>query len=161
MYVYMYSMFSFGSEGRKAARNRHSDAPESNQASFRQTATSTTDPGYSLEQPVQHKRLHRLKQDRSTFKGEGAYEYINFERGVARAEVKDEIDQSATEREIQVVTSELVEKEEVEFSENPAYVFEADQETAAIDDVMERGNTDDDVTATCSKNDKETKAKSG
>ena len=100
------NMFSFGSEGRKAARNRYSDAPESSQASFRQTATSTTDPGYSLEQPVRHNRLHRLKQDRSTFKEEGTYDYINFERGVSKAEVKDEIDQSATEREIPVVTSE-------------------------------------------------------
>ena len=151
MYVYMYSMFSLCSEGRKAARNRYSDTPESNQASFRQTAPSTTDPGYSLEQPVQHKRLRRLKQDRSTFKGEGTYEYINFERGVSKAEVKDEIDQSATEREIPVVTSDIVEKEEVEFSENPAYEFEADQETAAINDVMEEEKADK-VTTTCRRN---------
>ena len=54
---------------------------------------------------------------------------------MARTEVKDKIDQSETKREIQVVTSEAVEKEEVEFSENPAYDFDADETQTRSDDV--------------------------
>ena len=66
--------------------------------------------------------------------GDATYEYIDFERSVARTEVKNKIDQSETEKEIQVLTSEAVEKEEVEFSENPAYDFDAEETPTRSDD---------------------------
>lgn len=96
---------------------RYSQSPKMRHQQPQATDAAAADAGYNLEVPVRSDNaLRRSKQARSTLRGgEETYEYINFENRASGGYEKNAVTSPGDAD---------VEKEEMEFSENPAYAVE-------------------------------------